>query len=77
MKQRRIVGDILIALTVAFMTYLSVIMVYRINTVVLSSNAAMMFATELIICVFFLLFALDIRFGLLTKMKSRIGKAIG
>ena len=77
MKQRRIVGDILIALTVAFMAYLSVIMVYRINTVVLSSNAAMMFAAELIICVFFLLFALDIRFGLLTKMKSRIGKAIG
>ena len=71
-KKRRFIGDILIIFTVAFIVYLSVIMVHRINTVVLRDNYVMMFCAELVICAFFLLFALDVRFGLFTRMRSKV-----
>ena len=77
MKLRRMIGNILIILTVAFTVYLSVIMLHRINTVVLGNYYVVMFIMELVVCAFFLLLALDIRSGLMTKMKSRAGKAIG
>lgn len=77
MMQRRIIGDILIILTIVFTMYLSVIMTHRIKTVVLRGNYTEVFRYELIACAFFLLFALDIRFGIFTIIKPGVIKAIG
>ena len=77
MKQRRIIGNILVLLAVAFTVYLSIIMIKRINAVVLQDDYVKIFRYELIACAFFLLFAVDIRFGLFTMMKSRVMKTMG
>lgn len=77
MKARRIIGDILIFLTVAFTIYLSVIMIGRINTVVLKNTYTTIFRYELIACAAFILFALDVRFGFFTKLKPVVLKAVG
>jgi uncharacterized SAM-binding protein YcdF (DUF218 family) len=76
-KTRRVVGDILIALTVIFTLYLCVIMSHRINTVVLKDSYVEIFLYERIVCVFFLLFALDVRFGFFTRMKTVPLKMLG
>ena len=77
MKQMRIIGDILIILSLAFTIYLSAIMIPRINSVVLRDDYVKVFRYELFACALFLLFALDIRFGFFTGMKSKALKAIG
>lgn len=64
---RRIAGDLLIALAAAFTIYLSVVMTRRISAVVLKASYVKIFRYELIICGVFVLLALDIRFGFLTK----------
>ncbi len=64
---RRVAGDLLIALAAAFTIYLAVIMTHRINAVVLKDSYVKIFRYEMIICGVFLLLALDIRFGFLTK----------
>lgn len=76
-KPRRIIGDILIALTVIFTLYLCVIMSHRINTVVLKDSYMKIFLYERIVCMFFLLFALDVRFGFFTGMKAVPIKVLG
>ena len=77
MKARQIIGDILVFLSVAFTIYLSVIMIRRINGVVLKDDYIKVFKYELIACAFFILFALDIRFGFFTKINLKAVKAIG
>ena len=77
MKTRKIIGNILIVLTLAFTVYLSVIMLHRISTVVLKSDYKKIFTYELVACGFFLLFALDVRFGFFTKLKPIVLKVIG
>ena len=64
---RRVAGDLLIVLAAAFTIYLTVIMTHRINAVVLKDSYVKIFRYELVICGVFLLLALDIRFGFLTK----------
>ena len=63
MNVRQKIGTILIVLAVAFTVYLSVIMIRRINTVVLKAAYTKIFCNELAACAFFILFALDVRFG--------------
>ena len=77
MRSRRIIGDSLVVLTAAFTVYLSVIMTRRINSVVLKSDYREIFMYELAVCAFFMLFALDIRFGLFTRFRSRAAKRVG
>ena len=76
MKTRRRIGTVLILLAVAFTVYLSVIMIHRINTVVLKATYTRIFRYELAACAFFILFAVDIRFGF-TGMKNKVLKAAG
>ena len=73
----RIIGDCLIFLAVAFTAYLSVVMVRRISTVVLKKSYTKIFVCELIACAFLILFALDVRFGFLTRMLPNAIKAVG
>ena len=63
MNARQKIGTILLVLAAAFTVYLSVIMIRRINTVVLKANYTKIFRYELAMCVFFILFAADVRFG--------------
>lgn len=63
MEVRRKAGTVLLVLAVAFTVYLSVIMIRRINSVVLKANYTKIFCYELAACAFFILFALDVRFG--------------
>lgn len=76
-KPGRIIGDILIALTVMFTVYLCVIMTHRINTVVLKDSYVKIFRYERIVCAFLLLFALDVRFGFFTKTQAVPLKVLG
>ena len=73
---RKITGDILIGLIALFTLYLSVIMIYRIITVVLKGSYIAIFAAELVLCGSALVLALDIRFGILSGKKSKAGKVI-
>lgn len=74
---RRAIGSLCILLVVAFTVYLSVIMTQRINAVVLKDSYIKIFKYELLICVLFLVLAIDIRFGILTAMRSKFLKFIG
>lgn len=76
MKARHIIGTILLVLSAAFTIYLSVIMIRRINTVVLKANYTKIFRYELAMCVFFILFAADVRFGF-TGAENPVLKAAG
>ena len=60
-------GDMLILLTAAFTVYLSVIMGRRIHAVALKETYRKVYRYELAVCTAFLLLALDMRFGFLTK----------
>ena len=63
MDVRQEIGTILIMLAVVYTIYLSVIMIRRINSVVLKADYTRIFCCELAACAFFVLFALDVRFG--------------
>lgn len=76
-RPRRIIGDILIVLTIVFTVYLCVIMTHRINTVVLKDSYVKIFRYERIVCAFLLLFSLDVRFGFFTGMKAVPLKVFG
>ncbi|MBQ8094747.1 MAG: YdcF family protein [Clostridia bacterium] len=74
---RRIIGDVLIAMILLFTLQLSCLMHYRIQTVALRSTYTRVFEYELAVCGLFLLVALDIRFGWLTKAASSFLHTIG
>lgn len=74
---RRVAGDVLIVLIAAFTLYLSAVMLHRIRTVVLRDNYIKIFSRELILCAVLLLAALDLRFGLLTKLPGKAMKLPG
>ena len=77
MKFRRIIGSALIVVALAFTVYLCVIMAHRIRAVVLKDSYIKIFRYELIACAFFLLFALDVRFGLLTGLHFGAARVVG
>ena len=77
MKARKAIGSLLVVLAVVFTIYLSLIMIRKINAVVLKKDYIDLFRYELIACVFFLLFSLDVRFGMFTKLKPVVLKVLG
>ncbi len=77
MKARQTAGNILIILMVLFTIYLAIIMVHRIQSVVQKDSYVKIFRYEIIICVLFLLFALDLRFIFLSHAKSGVLLIIG
>ena len=77
MKARKIIGNALIALTVLFTVWLSAVMLRRISGVVLKGAYVNFFLRELAICAVFILLALDVRFGFLTKLRWKTAKAAG
>ncbi len=77
MNARRKAGNILILLTVLFMIYLAVIMIHRVHAVVQKDSYMKIFRYEMIVCVLFLLFALDVRFNFLSHAKSGILLIVG
>lgn len=77
MEARQVIGSVLITAVVLFTVYLSVVMLRRIGAVVLKDSYAEVFCYELAACAVFLLFALDVRFGLLTMMKPKALQALG
>ena len=74
---QRVIGDILIVLVVAFMLYLGAVMHQRIQTVVLSDFYKKILLNEQLLCLVLLVFALDIRFGLLTRLRFAPLKVLG
>ena len=77
MITRAVIGNVLVFLATAFTINLSVVMLRRINTVVLKDSYVLLFGFELVACAVFLLFSLDVRFGLFTKLKPLALKAAG
>lgn len=77
MRARKIIGNILIVLVVAFTAYLCVVMLRRIASVVLKDTYVEIFRYELIVCALFLLFALDVRFGFFTKPRPAVLRIAG
>ena len=77
MKARQIVGIVLVILTVAYTVYLVAVMIRRINAVVLKDNYIKVFRYELVACGILVLFALDVRFGLFTRLNPGVLKAAG
>lgn len=74
---RKLLGNIAIALTLAFTAYLSVIMLHRISTVVLSSTYVQIFIYELAVMAIFLILSLDLRFGFFTKSRRLALRILG
>ncbi|MBP5654049.1 MAG: YdcF family protein [Clostridiales bacterium] len=74
---RRVIGDILIAAVAVLTVWVSVIMIPRITSVVLKDNYIMNYAAEIGICLLFMILALDIRFGILSKGRSNLTMALG
>ena len=74
---RRVIGDILLVLTVLLALDVAFIMPARIHAVVLKSDFRKIFLYDLILCTVLLLSALDIRFNLFTRWKTLLAKGIG
>ena len=77
MKIERLLADFLIILSVAFTLYIIFIMRERIKNVVLKDAYRIVFRFELLACAFLILFALDLRFHLLTMFPGTLMKVIG
>lgn len=76
-RARKIAGDILIALAAAFTVYLSIVMLYRIHSVVRKDTYRAVFRYELVICACFLLMAFDLRCGFLTRFRAKALRITG
>ena len=74
---RRIIGDILLVLTVLLTADVVIVMLHKISTVVLKAKYQEVFQYELILCAVLLLFALDVRFDLFTRSKHTILRLVG
>ncbi len=74
---RRIIGDLLIALTALLTIDVVVVMERKISTVVLKDTYRNIFHYELVLCIILLLFSLDVRFGFWTKLKWKVAKLCG
>lgn len=74
---RKVLGDLLLAAFTLLTADVVIVMLRRIRTVVLKADYQNIFLHELILCAILLLFALDVRFDLLTKIKGKIGTVVG
>ncbi len=76
-KLCRIFGDLLLVLTLLFTLWLSVVMGWRIHSVVLADTYKKIFLRELVICAVFFVLGLDLRFDLFTRGRSLPLKTFG
>ena len=76
-RVRRGIGDILLLLAVLLIVDVTIVMLHKINAVVLKADYQKVFTYELMLCAVLLLFALDVRFNLLTRAKPGILRIIG
>ena len=76
-KTRKLIGTILTVIVIAYTLYLSAIMLHRISTVILKDDYRKIFMYELLLCAILLIFALDVRLGFFTKLRSKPGRIIG
>lgn len=76
-RARRIIGDVLLALSVLLTADVIFVMTAKINAVVRKADYRDVFMYQLILCAVLLLFALDVRFHLFTRWTSGILKAVG
>lgn len=74
---RRIIGDILLVLTVLLLIDAAFVMPAKIHAVIQKADYQEVFMYEMILCMILLLFALDIRFNLFTRWKSAMLRAVG
>lgn len=74
---RRIIGDLLLVLTVVLTADVVIVMLHKISAVVLKADYQEVFRYELILCAVLLLFALDVRFNLFTRSKHTIIRIAG
>ena len=74
---RRIIGDILLVLTVLLLIDAAFVMPAKIHAVVQKADYQEIFMYEMILCMILLLFALDIRYNVFTRWKPVIHRGIG
>ena len=74
---RRIAGDYLIAAAGLLTADVLLVMPRKIRTVVLKQNYRKVFCCQMILCVFLLISAFDLRFGFLTGMPWKAANVIG
>ena len=74
---RKLIGGILLVLAVLLTIDVIFVMPARISAVVLKADYQKVFTYEIILCAVLLLFALDVRFNILTRWKPDILRAIG
>ena len=74
---RRIIGDILLVLTVLLLIDAAFVMPAKIHAVVQKADYQEIFMYEMILCMILLLFALDIRYNVFTRWKPVILRGIG
>ena len=74
---RRILGDVLIVLSLALTADVSAVMLRRIGTVVREAAYRSVFRYELLLCGVLLAFSLDLRFGFFTRWKRKAARGIG
>ena len=74
---RRVCGDILLFLALAFTVYLSCVMLRRIAVVAAKGSYRTVFSREMIVCAVLILCAADIRFNLFTRLRAKWAKVAG
>ncbi len=74
---RRIAGDTVLALAVLLSADVVFVMLRRIGAVVMKEDYKTVFIYELILCAILLVFALDLRFNILTRTKKKLLRVIG
>lgn len=76
-RPRRILGDGLIALVALYTVYLILVMRYRTAVIVEKAGYMDVFRYEMAVCALFLLGALDLRFGFLTRFGGKPVRILG
>ncbi len=74
---RGMIGNLLIILSALYTLYLIIIMLYKTRVIVEKSSYMTVFTFEMVICVFMLIGAFDVRFGFLTAMKHKWLRTVG
>ena len=73
----RILGDILIALTVLLTADVVIVMTRKIGMVVLKADYTKIFLYQLVLCVILIIFAVDVRFGIFSWYRNKVVKIFG
>ena len=74
---RRIIGDILLVLAILLMVDVVFLMSDKVDAVVLKADYREIFMYEIVLCMTLLSAALDVRFNIFTRWKTRLIRVIG